>query len=71
MGARLDAGMEPEAGIGGWFWQASPYLTFRQSEFVFMRLQYGYTWESGARDPEHVVMLQVDWSAGPHRHEKY
>ncbi len=71
LGARLDVGMNPETGHAGWFWQASPYLTVWQSEFVFMRLQYGFTWESKARDPEHLVMLQVDLCAGPHRHDKY
>jgi hypothetical protein len=71
LGARFDAGQQPEVHGNGWFWQASPYMTIWQSEFVYLRLQYNATWESGRHDPIHAVMLQVDLSAGPHKHEKY
>jgi len=70
VGARFDIGQNFDIGDHSWFWQASPYLTFWQSEFVYFRLQYGATKES-AGDLAHKVVLQVDWSAGPHKHEKY
>ncbi len=50
--------------------QVTPYLTFWQSEFVFLRLEYGYT--HGWVEPHaHRIAFQVSWAAGPHKHEKY
>jgi hypothetical protein len=60
-------------------WDVVPYLTFWQSEFVYIRLEY----QHGARIPHELpserlglrtddrVLIQVDWAAGPHKHEKY
>jgi hypothetical protein len=51
-------------------WRAVPYATFWQSEFVYLRGEYWYT--LGLDDQiEHRVLLQVDFAAGPHKHEKY
>jgi hypothetical protein len=71
LGARLDAGQKPELGDEREFVQASPYMTFWQSEFVYLRLQYNYLWQNGGYEPEHVALLQIDFSLGPHKHEKY
>lgn len=51
-------------------WQVAPYVTFWQSEFVYLRLQarHGLVFD-GVQDTR--VMLQLDWAAGPHKHEKY
>jgi hypothetical protein len=51
-------------------WQAVPYVTFWQSEFVYLRLEvrHGEVFD-GSHDTR--VLLQVDWAAGPHKHEKY
>lgn len=60
-------------------WDVVPYVTFWQSEFVYLRLEYQY----GARLPftrpdgtlgrrtDNRVMLQIDFAAGPHKHKKY
>lgn len=56
-----------------------PYVTFLQSEFVFLRLEYRHsknlprlTPETGiARRTDDRVLLQVSFAAGPHKHEKY
>lgn len=48
----------------------SPHLTFWQSEFVFIRLQYSYFDLSNGRS-DNRVMLQSVWSMGPHKHEAY
>lgn len=51
-------------------WRAVPYATFWQSEFVYLRLEYWYT--LGLDDAvEHRALVQIDWAAGPHKHEKY
>ncbi len=50
--------------------QVTPYLTWWQSHFVYFRLEYSLT--SGLSDiAEHRATLQVDWAAGPHKHERY
>jgi hypothetical protein len=71
LGARLDAGQKPMMGDNREYVQASPYMTLWQSEWVYFRIQYNYLWQSGGYDPEHIVLLQADWSLGPHKHEKY
>jgi hypothetical protein len=60
-------------------WDVVPYVTFWQSEFVYLRLEY----QHGARIPhahgdhemetrtDDRILLQVDFAAGPHKHEKY
>jgi hypothetical protein len=51
-------------------WGLSPVLTFWQSEWVRWRLQFSHYERNFAPD-ENVVFLQVDFGAGPHRHEAY
>jgi hypothetical protein len=53
----------------------SPFLTFWQSEYVRLRLQYqhvsrDFTWVHGPDDDDRV-WLQVTFAAGPHKHETY
>jgi hypothetical protein len=49
---------------------AVPYITWWQSPWVRLRLEYDFIhWFEGA--PEHRTMLQVTLSAGPHKHERY
>lgn len=56
-----------------------PYVTFLQSEFVFMRLEYRHSKNlpfatlasSVERQSDDRVLLQVNFAAGPHKHEKY
>jgi hypothetical protein len=71
IGARVDAGQKPQIEDDREYVQASPYLTAWLSEWVFLRLQYNYLWNRGKEEPEHLVLLQVDFSVGPHKHEKY
>lgn len=56
-----------------------PYVTFLQSEFVFLRLEYRHsknlpfvtpTLDTERRSDDRVL-LQVNFAAGPHKHEKY
>jgi hypothetical protein len=52
------------------FWGLSPYLTYWQSEFVRLRLQAGYR-EDNQLGSDLSYLLQVTFSAGPHKHETY
>jgi hypothetical protein len=60
-------------------WDVVPYITFWQSEFVYFRLEYQHGQNIPFEQPgrplglrtDNRVLLQVDWAAGPHKHEKY
>lgn len=50
----------------------SPYVNFWQSPWVRTRFQYDYVNSNFASQRiEHKVNLQLTWSFGPHKHEKY
>ena len=51
-------------------WQVVPYITFWQSEFVYIRLEARHG-EVFADGHDTRVLLQVNWAAGPHKHERY
>lgn len=62
---RLDGlGAEPTA------WALVPSITYWQSEWVRLRLQYNFIKQSGL-DGHHTVMLQTVFAVGPHKHETY
>lgn len=79
MGVRGDVALPTIRQTDEIAWDVVPYLTFWQSEFVYIRLEY----QHGAKIPHELpsgnlglrtddrVMLQIDWAAGPHKHEKY
>jgi hypothetical protein len=50
--------------------QVAPSISWWQSEWVRLRLQYNFV-KPEALDPSHTVMLQVVWAMGPHKHESY
>jgi hypothetical protein len=60
-------------------WDVVPYVTFWQSEFVYLRLEYQHGDNIPYMRPDesiHLltdnrVLLQIDFAAGPHKHEKY
>ncbi len=53
----------------------TPYVTFWQSEFVRLRLQYQYVerdfaaWWGG--DSDNKVWVQATFAVGPHKHDQY
>ena len=51
--------------------QVSPYITLWQSPFVKFRAEYDYSNGKGIENPEHVVWLQVIFTAGSHKHEHH
>jgi len=52
-------------------YQVVPYITFMQSPWVKMRLQYNFKNGTEMEEIEHRVVLQLIWAAGPHKHERY
>ena len=57
---------------GARLWGTSPYYEWWQSEWVRFRLQYSYlSRQIEAIEPEHKFFIQLTWSMGPHKHEKY
>ena len=78
--ARFEAGARADllSGTAGTFGDAldrkqveiAPYLTFWQSEFVRLRLEYRH--DQGDLAPKaDLVVLQLDGAVGPHSHDKY
>lgn len=78
-GLRGDIGQPTNRPDDALVWDVVPYVTFWQSEFVYMRLEYRHGKNIPFEDPQgdlagrtdNRVMLQVDFAAGPHKHEKY
>jgi hypothetical protein len=68
-GIRFDYTQLPHSN-NEYLWGISPHLTFWQSEFVFLRLQYSHLHRTYDED-ENVLFLQSVWSMGPHKHEAY
>jgi hypothetical protein len=57
-------------GDGPDIYQIVPTLTWWQSEWIYLRLQYNYLKPQGEKD-SHTLILQVVWAIGPHKHETY
>ena len=68
LGARLDyfEGYEGEAPV----YQLVPTISWWQSEWVRLRLQYNYL-TSNDVGGNHTLLLQTVWAMGPHKHETY
>lgn len=54
-----------------YLWQVGPYITWWQSPFVKFRLEYDHSDGKGVENVEDIVWLQLIFSAGPHKHERY
>jgi len=51
--------------------QLAPYVTWLQSEFVMLRLQYNYIEGKNIDAGDNVLRLQLGWAMGPHKHARY
>ncbi len=79
VGLRGDVVLPTERESSRLAWDVVPYVTFWQSEFVYLRLEYQhgrripYLTPSGELDrrTDNRLLLQIDFAAGPHKHEKY
>jgi len=82
-GVRFDAALPTARNQGGdtaIAWDVVPYLTFWQSEFVYLRLEYRHGHNVPHRDGDDLpwqrrtdnrILFQIDFAAGPLKHEKY
>ena len=50
--------------------QLVPSLSWWQSEWVRLRVQYNYLRPQGGPN-NHTFLLQAMWAMGPHKHESY
>ncbi len=68
-----DASLEPLAfaSDGPYRWQVGPYILWRQSPFVRYRLEYNRIDGHGMDAAEDLLMFQLIFAAGPHKHERY
>jgi hypothetical protein len=72
-GARFDW-VEPLAVPDRHTWAIVPSLTWWQSEWVFLRLEWQHqrnAVDTGDRTTGNRILLQTVWAIGPHKHETY
>ena len=70
MGTRLSRSASPED-PGETAWLISPTLSWWQSEYVRIRLEYDLLGRSLTDDREGRLLLQVTFAMSPHKHETY
>jgi hypothetical protein len=72
IGARFDVAQPPELNNNDMYlWQTVPYITFWQSEFAYLRLQWNHREGKNIAEKDNRIYFQIDWAIGPHKHEKY
>jgi hypothetical protein len=55
-------------------WAIVPALTWWQSEWVYLRLEWQHQSDAlaaGLRETQSRILLQTVWAIGPHKHETY
>lgn len=52
-------------------WQVVPYITWWQSNWVKLRLQYNYLNGTEIPTAQNTIRLQIVFAAGPHKHDRY
>ena len=70
VGGRFDRVQHPED-PGETAWVMSPTLTWWQSEYVRLRLEYDLLGRSFSSNNEGRLFIQVTMAMGPHKHETY
>ncbi|MFQ5745834.1 MAG: hypothetical protein ACE5HF_01270 [Gemmatimonadota bacterium] len=68
--AGLRADYVEDFGVSDGAWQLVPSITWWQSEWVRLRLQYHYLRDALDGD-NHTFLFQTVWAMGPHKHETY
>ena len=70
VGARVDRTENPQD-TDQTAWLVSPTLTWWQSEFVRVRMEYDLLGRSFLDANEGRLLIQVTFAMGPHKHENY
>ena len=72
VGARFDytQPFEPD-NSSRYSYQIVPYVTYWQSHWVKLRLQYNYLNGTDYSDAINTIRLQLVWAVGPHKHDRY
>ena len=52
-------------------WQIVPYVTWWQSNWLKIRLQYNYLNGTEIPTAQNTIRLQIVFAAGPHKHDRY
>jgi hypothetical protein len=72
LGLRFDHTQPFEVSNSGkYMYQIVPYVTWWESHWVRLRLQYSYKNSNVLDKADQFLRLQVTWAAGPHKHERY
>jgi hypothetical protein len=56
---------------GKYLYRLMPYITFWQSEFVFFRFEFSHLEGRHIEGKDNRIIVQLNWSVGPHKHERY
>jgi hypothetical protein len=72
VGTRIDY-TQPFIAYNGdrYIYQLVPYITWWQSHWVKLRLQYNLIDGKNVDTGPDVLRLQIVWAAGPHKHDRY
>ncbi len=72
VGTRLDYSQPFELNNNSKYtYQIVPYITWWQSHWVKMRLQYNYMAGNILPETSETLRLQIVWAVGPHKHDRY
>lgn len=72
IGTRLDYTQPFEVNNSSKYsYQIVPYITYWQSHWVKLRLQYNYMNGSAMPEALNTLRLQIVWAVGPHKHDRY
>ena len=71
-GLRIDLTQPYEAdNKNKYLYQIVPYITWWQSPWVKVRLQYNYLNGKSVENVDQTLRLQLVWAVGPHKHDRY
>ena len=72
VGTRFDYTQPFETNNSGKYsYQIVPYITWWQSNWVKLRLQYNYLNGTEIPTAQNTIRLQIIFAAGPHKHDRY
>jgi len=54
-----------------YLYQIVPYVTWWQSHWVKLRLEYNYLYNKQIDESDNQLRLQIVWAVGPHKHDRY